>query len=131
MKETSLQKQINQTIKWAQEQGLDVSAKIPVECFFNLSDDEDSNDRLDGDCCLKDLANTQEQKQTKQMEMASVDKEKIHKKKKEIIYHKNGGPNKIKQAQWTKIFSTEEKKKKRRAKYVSDTKGKRKKEGSE
>ena len=58
------------------------------------------------------------------MEMASVDKEKIHEKKKESMCHKKGGPNKTKQAQWTQIFSIEKKKKKRRAKYVSDTKGK-------
>ena len=56
--------------------------------------------------------------------MASVDKEKLHKKKREIINHKKGGPNKTKQAQWTQIFSTEKKKKKGRAKYVSNTKKK-------
>ena len=78
MTEASRQKQINQTIKGAQEQGLDVSAKFLVECLFDLSDNEDSDNSFDGDCCLKDIANTQEQKQTIQMEMAYVDKEKIH-----------------------------------------------------
>ena len=62
MPEALRQKRINQTIKRAQEQGLDVSAKNLVECLFDLSDDEDSNDSVDGDCCLKDLANNQEQK---------------------------------------------------------------------
>ena len=80
MTEASRQKRINQTIKRTQEQGLDVSVNMLVECLFYLSDNEDSNDSLDCDCCLKDLANTKEQKQTKQMEMASVDREKIHKK---------------------------------------------------
>ena len=55
------------------------------------------------------------------MEMANVDKEKIHEKKKEIMYHKKSGPNKTKQAQWTQIFSTEKKNKKRIAKFVSNT----------
>ena len=63
MTEASRQKQINQTIKKAQEQKLDVSTKILVECLFDLSEDKDSDDSLNGDCCLKDLANTQEQKQ--------------------------------------------------------------------
>ena len=45
--------------------------------------------------------------------------------KKEIVYHRKGGPNKTKEAQWTQMFSTEKKKKKRRTKYVSDTKGKK------
>ena len=67
MTEASRQKRINQTIKRAQEQGLDVSAQFLVECLFDLSDNEDSDDSLDGDCCLKDLANTQELKQAKQM----------------------------------------------------------------
>ena len=57
--------------------------------------------------------------------MANVDKK--HKKKREIIYCKKGGQNKPKQAQWTQIFSTENKKKKRRAKYVSETKEKKRK----
>ena len=35
-------------------------------------------------------------KQTKQMEMANDDKQKIHKKKREKIYRKKGGPNKPK-----------------------------------
>ena len=72
MTEASRQKRINQTIKRAQEQGLDVSTKILVECLFDLSDNEDSDNSLDGDCCLKDLANTQE-KEKKQMEITSVD----------------------------------------------------------
>ena len=67
MTEASRQKRINQTINRAREQGLDVSAKFLVECLFDLSDNEDSNNSLDGDCCLKDLANTQELKQAKQM----------------------------------------------------------------
>ena len=110
MIEALRQKRIKQTIKRAKEQELDVSAKILVECLFDLSDDEDSDNSLDGDCCLKDLANTQEQKQTEQTGMASVDKEKIHKKKKEIIYHKKGGTTKTKEAKWTHKFSTEKKK---------------------
>ena len=120
MTEALRQKRINQTIKRAQEQGLDVSAKFLVECLFDLSDNEDSDNSLDGDCCLKDLANTQEQKQTKQMEIACVDKEKIHKKKKEIMYHRKGGPNKTKQAKWTQIFATE-----KIARYVSNIRGKK------
>ena len=59
MTEASRQKRTNQTIKRAQEQGLDVSAKNLVECLFHLSDDKDSDDSWDGDCCLKDLADTQ------------------------------------------------------------------------
>ena len=73
MTEASRQKRIDQTIKRAQEQGLDVSAQFLVECLFDLSDNEDSDNSFDGDCCLRDLANTQEQKQTKQMEIANVD----------------------------------------------------------
>ena len=65
MNEALRQKQINQTINRAREQGLDVSAKFLVECLLDLSDNEDSNDSLDGDCCLKDLATTQDQNQTK------------------------------------------------------------------
>ena len=127
MTEASRQKRINQTIKRAQEQGLDVSEKFLVQCLFDLSDNEDSDNSLDGDCCLKDLATTQEQKQTNRMEMANDDKEKIHNKKREMIYCKKGGPNKLKQAQWTQIFSTENKKRKRRAKYGSETKEKKRK----
>ena len=62
MTEASRQKRIDQIIKRAQEQGFDVSAKILVERLFDLSDNEDSDNSLGGDCCLKDLANTQEQK---------------------------------------------------------------------
>ena len=58
MTEALCQKRINQTIKRAQEQGLDVSAKNIVECLFHLSDGGDSDDSWDGDCCLKDLAKT-------------------------------------------------------------------------
>ena len=29
--------------------------------------------------------------------------------KKEIVYHRKGGPNKTKEAQWTQMFSTEKK----------------------
>ena len=72
-----------------------------------MSDDEDSDDIWDVDCCLKDLANNQEQKETLRTDMASVDEDKNHKKKNEVIYHKKGGPNKTKQAKWTHIFSTE------------------------
>ena len=46
-------------------------------------------------------------------------------KKNEAIYHKKGGPNKTKPAKWTQVFSTRKKKRKKRAKYVSDTKEKR------
>ena len=60
MTEALRQKRIDQTIKRAQEQGLDVSAKFLVECLVDLSDNGDSDNRLDGDCCLKDLANIQE-----------------------------------------------------------------------
>ena len=108
-----------------------MSAKFLVECLFDLLDNGDSDDSLDGDCCLKDLANTQEQEQeqeqeqTKQMEMTSVDEEKIHEEKKEIIYHKKGVPNKTKQAQWTQIFSTEKKKKKKKSKVCFCYKGKK------
>ena len=91
--------------------------KILAECLFDLSDNEDSDNSLDGDCCLKDLANTQEQKQAKQMEMASVDKEKIHKKKREIIYHKKSALTKQTNPSGHKYFLQ----KKRSAKYVSDT----------
>ena len=125
MTEESHQKRINQTIKRAKEQGLDVSPKSLVECLLDLSDEKDSNNSWDGDCCLKDLANTQEQEQTLRTNMASVDEDKNHKKKNEAIYHKKGGPNKTKPAKWTQVFSTEKKKRKRRAKYVSDTKEKR------
>ena len=62
MTEVLRQKRINQTIKRAQEQGPDVSAKFLVECLFDLSDNEDSDNSLDGDCCLKDLATTQKTK---------------------------------------------------------------------
>ena len=57
----SRQKRINQIIKRAKEQGLDVSTKSLVECLSNLSEDKDINDSWDGDFCLKDLANTQKQ----------------------------------------------------------------------
>ena len=127
MTEALRQKRINQTINRAQEQGLDVSAKFLVECLFDLSDNEDSDNSSDGNCCLKDLVTSQEQKQSKQMETVNDDKEKIHKKKREKIYCKKGGPNKPKQGQWTQIFSTENKKRKRRAKYVSKTKEKKRK----
>ena len=125
MTEASRQKRINQTIKRAQEQGLDVSAKNLVECLFQLSEDEDSDDSGDGDCCLKDLATNQEQNETLRIDMTPVDEDKNHKKKKQVIYHKKGGPNKTQPAKWTQIFSTENKKRKRRAKYVSDTKEKK------
>ena len=95
-----------------------------MECLFDLSDNEDSNNRWDGDCCLKDLANTEEQEQILRTDMASVDKEKNHMKKKEIINHKKDGPIKTKEAKWKQTFS------KRKVKYVSDTKG-GKKEGRE
>ena len=132
MTEASRQKRINQTIKRAQEQGLDVTAKNLVECLFHLSEDEDSDDSGDGDCCLKDLATNQEQNETLRIDMTRVDEDKNHKKEKQVIYHKKGGPNKTKPAKWTQIFSTENKKSKRRAKYVSDTKEKkRQKEESE
>ena len=111
MTEASRQKQINQTIKRAQEQGLDVSANNLVECLFHLSEDEDSDDSGDGDCCLKDLASNQEQNEILRTDMASVNEDKNHKKKNEVIYHKKGGPNKTKKAKWTQIFSTENKKK--------------------
>ena len=61
MTEASRQKRINQTIKRAQEQGLDVSAKVLVECLFDFSDSEDSDNSWDGDCYLRDSANSQEQ----------------------------------------------------------------------
>ena len=127
MTEALRQKRINETIKRAQEQELDVSAKFLVEYLFNLSDNEDSEDSSDGDCCLKDLATTPAQNQTKQMEMANDDKERIHNKKRKKICRKKDDPNKPKQAQWTQIFSTENKKRKRRAKYVSETKEKKRK----
>ena len=131
MTEASRQKRINQTIKRAQEQGLDVSAKNLVECLFHLSEDEDSDDSGDGDCCLKDLATNQEQNETLRIDMTRVDEDKNHRKEKQVIYHKKGGPNKTKPTKWTQIFSTENKKKKR-AKHVSDTKEKkRQKEESE
>ena len=75
-----------------------MSTKHLVECLFYLSDDEDSDDSWDGDCCLKDLANNQEQKETLRTNMASVDEDKNHKKEKQVIYHKKGGPNKTKLA---------------------------------
>ena len=99
MTEASRQRRINQTVNKAREQGLDVRAKFLVECLFDLSDNEDSKDSSDGDCCLKDLATTLAQNQTKQMEMANDDKERIHNKKREKICRKKGGPNKPKQAQ--------------------------------
>ena len=89
-----------------------MSTKNLVECLFHLSDDEDSDDRWDGDCCLKDLANSQEQKETLWTDMWSVDEDKNHKKKNEVIYHKKGGPNKTKQAKLTQIFSIEKRKRK-------------------
>ena len=58
-----------------------------MQCLFDLSNNKDNDASLDGDCYLKDLAKTQEQKQTKQTKMAGVDKGKIHEKKKEITYH--------------------------------------------
>ena len=125
MTEASRQKRINQTIKRAQEQGLDVSAKNLVECLFHLSEDEDSDDSGNGDCCLKDLATNQGQNETVRTDLTQVDEDKNHKKEKQVIYHKKGGPNKTKQAKWTQLFSTAKKKRKRRAKYVSDTKEKR------
>ena len=91
MTEASRQRRINQTVNRAREQGLDVSAKFLVECLFDLSDNEDSEDSSDGDCCLKDLATTLAQNQTKQMEMANDDKERIHNKKREKICRKKGG----------------------------------------
>ena len=104
MTEASRQKRINQTIKRAQEQGLDVSAKNLVECLFHLSDDEDSDDSWDGDCCLKDLANNQEQKETLWTNMASVDEDKNHKKKNEAIYHKKAALTKQNQQSGHKYF---------------------------
>ena len=125
MTEASRQKRINQTIKRAQEQGLDVSAENLVECLFHLSEDEDSDDSGNGDCCLKDLATNQEQNETVRTDLTQVDEDKNHKKEKQVIYHKKGGPNKTKPAKWTQVFSTATKKRKRRAKYVSNTKEKR------
>ena len=101
MTEASRQKRINQTIKRAQEQGLDVSAKNLVECLFHLSEDEDSDDSWDGDCCLEDLATNQEQDETVRTDMTRVDEDKNHRKEKQVIYHKKGGPNKPKPAKWT------------------------------
>ena len=57
------------------------------------------------------------------MEMASVDKEKYTKRREKLCIIKKAAL--IKQAQWTQIFSTEKKNKKRRAKYVSNTKEKK------
>ena len=82
MTEASRQKRINQTIKRAQEQGLDVTAKNLVECLFHLSEDDDSDDSGDGDCCLKDLATNQERNETVRTDMARVDEDKNHKKEK-------------------------------------------------
>ena len=48
------------TIQRAEEQGLDVSANDLVECLFSSSDDISSNNES-GDCCLKDLTDTEEQ----------------------------------------------------------------------
>lgn len=127
MTEASRQKRINQTINRARQQGLDVSATFLVECLFDLSDNEESENSSDGDCCLKDLATTRDQNQSKQMKMENDDKEKIHNKKREKICRNKGGPNKPKQAQWTQIFSRDNKKRKRRAKYVSETKEKKRK----
>ena len=50
---------IQLTIQRAEEQGLDVSANDLVECLFSLSDDISSNEES-GDCCLKDLTDTEE-----------------------------------------------------------------------
>ena len=47
------------TIQRAEEQGLDVSANNLVECLLSLSDDISSDDKS-GDCCLKDLTDTEE-----------------------------------------------------------------------
>ena len=74
---------------------------------------------------LKDLATNQEQNETLRIDMTRVDEDKNHKKEKQVIYHEKGGPNKTKPTKWTQIFSTENKKKKRRAKYVSNTKEKK------
>ena len=104
MIEASRQKQINQTIKRAQEQGLDVTAKYLVECLFHLSDDEYSDDSWDGDCCLKDLANNQEQKETLRTDIASVDENKNHKKKNDVIYHKKAALTKQNQRSGHKYF---------------------------
>ena len=129
MTEAPRQKGINQIIKRAQEQGLGVSAKFLVERLFYLSEDKDSGNSGDGDCCLKDLATNQEQNETVRTDMTRVDENKNHKKEKQVIYHKKGSPNKTKPAKWTQIFSTENKKKKRRAKYVSETKEEKRKKG--
>ena len=51
---------IQLTIQRAEEQGLDVSANNLVECLFSSSDDISSNDES-GDCCLKDLTDTEDQ----------------------------------------------------------------------
>ena len=61
MTEASCQKRIYQTIKRVKEQGLDVCTKILVECLFDLLDEEDSDNSWNGDCCPKDLTNSQEQ----------------------------------------------------------------------
>ena len=75
-----------------------MSTKNLVECLFHFSEDEDSDDSGDGDCCLKDLATNQEQNETVRTNMTRVDEDKNHKKEKQVIYHKKGGPNKTKPA---------------------------------
>ena len=92
-----------------------------------MNEDEDSDDSGDGDCYLKDLATNKEQNETVWTNMTRVDEEKNHKKEKQVIYHKKGGPNSKRPAKWTQIFSMENKKKKRRAKYISKTKEKKRK----
>ena len=125
------QKRINQTIKRAQEQGIDVSAQFLVECLFDLSYNEDSDDSLDGDCCLKDLANTQEQeqKQTKQMEMASVDKEKYTKRREKICIIKKAALIKENKPSGRKYFL--QKKRKVKKSMFPIQRKKRKKEENE
>ena len=104
MTEASRQKRINQTIKRAQDQGLDVSAKNLVECLFHLSENEDSDDSGDGDCCLKDLATNQEQNETVRTNMTRIDKDKNHKKEKQVIYHKRAALTKQNQRSGHKYF---------------------------
>ena len=110
MTEASRQKRINQTIKRAQEQGLDVSAKNLVECLFHLSEDEDSDDSGNGDCCLKDLATNQGQNETVRTDLTQVDEDKNHKKEKQVFIIKRAAITKQNQRSGRKYFLQQQRK---------------------
>ena len=137
---------IQLTIQRAEEQGLDVSANDLVECLFSSSDDISSDDES-GDCCLKDLTDNEDQfmstldnhslpsvRRDKRNNSNSNDTNKTHgtqdnggvkKDDEQFRDNKRCKTTKKSEESWTQFYSTQPKKKKRKAKYVCDIKEKK------